>query len=182
MAIRTTSARVAVALATANGARVPEWCADIVDSGGSRGNIGSILHGLDCGRVLAAMDRCPEEVRCWLLLAYGADGYAPSRALHLVTSALYGQLARERTIKTTPARVANMAGAVVGDLTRQYRNPDRPGASDGDYARAIGVPTNQYKDVRPTVEAMQRIIDGWDRAGLGEVAASLCGEQTENAA
>lgn len=177
--INTLSARVAIAVATANGMRIPEWCAEVIDGGGGRGNIASVLHALDCGRVLAAVDRTSEAARHWLLLAYGADGYAPSRAAHLVACHLQLTYVQERHVRSEPNRLAGAAGAVVGDLVKQYRSPTRPGAGPGEYCKAIGVPADRWKDWKPAVERMQRIVDGWDRQGLGLVAAELPAEIRE---
>ncbi|UEX76817.1 hypothetical protein LMH63_12715 [Spiribacter halobius] len=127
--IRTTSARVAIAVATANGMQVPGWVDEALAAArsGKPDNTAAIWHGLDCGRVLAAVDRCLPHVRSWLLLTYGADGYASSRALHRVTSELYRQYAETRTIRMRPDRVVLAAAAVISDLRQQYRSPTREG-------------------------------------------------------
>lgn len=171
--INTRSARVAIAIATANGMRAPEWAAEVLDTGGHRGNVADMLHHLDCGRVLAAVDRCSEAVRCWLLLAYAADGYAPRKAPHVVTSELYSRYVRERNVKATPARLVSIASAVIGDCAHQYRSPAKSPAMPADYCRAIGIPTNQYHHIKIPVEQMRNMLDGMDAQGLGVVASEL---------
>lgn len=171
--IKTSSARVAIAIATANGMRVPEWCAEQVSTGGHRGTLASLAHGMNCGQVLAAVERSPLAVRSWLLLAYGVDGYASSRALHIVTGELYSCYARQRTVRADPPRIAAACGAVVSDLRQCYRTPSRPGAGPGEYMRAIGARRDQWRDWATTVAALQGIVGQWDREGLAPVAAVL---------
>lgn len=180
--ISTTSARLAIAVATANGHRAPEWCADVVQNSNKYDSIPAILHGLDAGRILAAVDTCPEPVRAWLLVCYAADGYAPRRYLHIVTSNLYLEHARRRTVRMIPAHAANIAGAVITDMLGRCRNPERLPARPGEYTKAVGLKSDRYQDIMPMVESMQGVIETWDGAGLKVVASELPFRMRERAA
>jgi len=171
--INTTSARVAIAVASANGMRAPEWCAERIDTGGHRGTLESLFHNLDSGRVLAAVDHNPEPVRCWLLLAYAADGYAPYKAPHVVIAELYQRYVNERNVRATPERLVSIARAVVTDLAQQYRTPTRPGATLAQYAEQIGVSARQVQDYERPITSMQEMVDALDAQGLGVVASEL---------
>lgn len=171
--INTTSARVAIAVASSNGMRIPEWCEERIDTGGHRGTLESLFHHLDCGRVLAAVDRNPDAVRCWLLLAYSAEGYAPHKAPHVVTAELYRRYVSERNVRATPERLVAVARAVMEDLVQQYRTPISPGASPSAYAERIQIPQRQIKDYHRAIQSMQAMIDDMDAQGLGVVASEL---------
>lgn len=180
--INTTSARVAIAVATATGQRTPPWCTDLVQGSEHNDSIPAILHYLDAGRVLAAVDSCPEAVRCWLLTCYAADGYASSRYLHVITATLYLEHARLRTIRCLPTTAATVAGAVIGDMVMTYRNPDALPARPCEYTKAIGVKTDRYSDYVPMINSMQRIVESWDGQGLIQVSKALPHHLRERAA
>lgn len=171
--INTTSARLAIAIATAHGHRAGAWFDELVRHSSPTDTTSAALHNLDAGRVLAAVDACAEPVREWLLWCYGADGCVPARLLHGVTATLYREAACRRTLRTTPGRAANLAGAVAVDMRERCRAPHRAPAPPGAFAKAVGLAPNRAVGLMPTVEFMRAIIEGWDATGIRFVASKL---------
>lgn len=171
--INTTSARLAITVATASGYRSPEWVMDFIQGSNKPDNIPAILHGLDAGRILAAVDTCTEPVRTWLLICYGCDGYTSNRQLHVATSHLYLEHARQRSIREMPAKIASVAGAVIADSISRYRNPSREPAIPSEFTHAAGLAPNQFSQIEPIIDSMRNTTETWDRHGLTTVAAAL---------
>lgn len=175
--IRTNSARMAIAIATGQGWQAPDWdqiarlgCR--IDRSGKGTNIPSILHNLDCGRVLAGMDANGPQVRDWLCLAYAADGYMDEHCPERVHEALMAEyVAHHGEADETHHRLGFIA-------MHQYRCHMRQLSTrlfkPGDIAKKLGVDHRRYSDTwEPKMALMFDILDRWDRRGLGAVSRML---------
>lgn len=171
--IRTTSARIAITIATGNG-----WSATDgmemarygckIQKGGGSSNIPAMLHGLDCGRVLAAMDYCPGHIRDWLILAYAAtgimDGDCPLR-VHERLMAQYGEHTEQE---------ARLAFMVMHNYRYELIDHERRVLGPVAMSEKLGVNHRRFSEqFHDAMQSMRTIMDRWDKEGLREVARVL---------
>lgn len=169
--INTTSARHAITLVMASGWRAPDLAIRVQTSG--RGDTTPhILHGLDCGRVLAAVDALREPVRSWLYVAYAPSGWVHESHVWRVQEELIAEYHRQRKVRQ-PGKVAVMALVCLGDMrARLVRGA--PKLSPSAIAAKVRIdPRNWPHGWADAYATMEEIIDGWDREGLTQVAAKL---------
>lgn len=175
--IKTTSARVAITIATGNG-----WSADDtmdmiklgvrVQKGSAASNIPSMLHGLDCGRILAAIDRIDEPARDWAVLVYGAAGYADSGCVFRVHDRLYAAYVVAQGRKPqSPDRIRDIAMVAMHDM--RHRLVNHVSLKPADYAQKAGFDVRNWGSYKDKIECMHKIMDGWDKQALGVVSRAL---------
>lgn len=164
--ITTKSARVAILEATACGRQTCERV------GGFGGSSAMIAHGLSCGTVLAAVERCAREIADWLYVAYACETYpGVHRRAVCCQASLYSAFVRLHAIRAEPARLLTLAGAAMEDMRRRYQG--QPGHELSWYQSAVGFKRQNERAWIRAIEQMLGVLDTWDRRGLAEVAAVL---------
>ncbi|MBK5943333.1 hypothetical protein LRF89_06645 [Halorhodospira sp. 9621] len=176
--IRTYSAKLAITIATLHGWQTPESdqmryrCR--IDFSPATSTAGAVAHGIDCGRVLAAVDDCPEPSRLWLYIAYAepaaewVSDEGVFRLHDLLTLAV-----RERIpgLKVAADRLESLMLAAMGD--KRWTGLGNPRLRPADYARKVGFPRQSWPNYRRVVQAAHDQIDDWEAVGLKRVAAVL---------
>lgn len=182
MAIRTTSARIAITMATGNGWRAQDWDELLklgcrIDRSGSGSNVPGMLHALDCGRVLAALDTCGEPAKDWAMLAYAAPGAIDDQCpfrVHERLMIVY-LLMQDRTPKQTE-KIGRLAWVSMHDMRQRQLHHERA-MQPGDVAKKVGFAPNNWDTWKPKMEQMQMVIDEWDKHALDRVARVLFARQ-----
>ncbi len=165
--ILTTSARVAIAAATANGRETLDSVgAGVPDS------LSRILHGLDCGRVLAAIDDCDPLEQDWLVAAYATDGW-PGKVQAAVRcqAQLYAEYTRRRAVRACTGKMLRLAAATM--VHTSYRGLGAPGLAPAAVAELVGFDVRNWDAWQKAMHVMMDVLDGWDARGLGRVAKAL---------
>lgn len=169
--INTTSARAAITMAMANGWRSPDLTVR-VQTGSKGDTTPQILHGIDCGRVLAAVDALPEPVRSWIYVAYAPAGWVTENHVWRVQEELITEYHRRRQVRE-PGKIAVMALVCLSDMrARLSRNAPKlgPAAIAKKVRFDIRNWGNGWSD---SYAVLEDIIDQWDREGLGPIAKNL---------
>lgn len=165
--ITTSVAWVAILQATAHGRETRERVAGGVVCSGPM-----VAHGLDCGAVLAAMERCPRPVEDWLLAAYAAEGYpGVAQAAIRCQAALYAEYTRRRVVRSCTQKMFTLAGVVMHDF--RERRKGNPARGIAWYAGEVRFKPENWATWSKAVTAMMDILEQWDCRGLREVGAIL---------
>ena len=165
--IETKSARWAITLATLRGHQSADSDHALygrrIQRGRGTSTAGEVAHGVDCGRVLAAVGRQREVVRLWLLVAYAEPPWEwvcdadPLRLHELLCEEAGLSTGREQDI-----------GMIAIDDMRQrvVRNRRLSGA---EYCRRLGLDRSAYQRLSSTVDAALDALDGLEAEGLKAV-------------
>lgn len=161
------SARRAIRIATEAG-----WAKPDGPGGGDKSDsLPQILHGLDCGRVLKAVDLVPQPDRSWLLIAYAAHGWAGEAEAFRLQEALVDEYHARRKVREK-GKIANMAIVAVHDMQR--RSLKQPALSPVEVCRKIRVdPKNWSKSWSDSWHVMGQILNEMDGRGLTIVKTHL---------
>jgi hypothetical protein len=169
--INTSSARAAITLATGAGWQSPDLTVKVDKSDRDR-SVPKILHGLDCGRILRAMDKTKEPHRSWLCVAYAATGWATDEHLSRVHEELVTEFHKRKQVRQ-PGKISIMALVCIGDM----RNRLSGGASKlapAAIARKVRFDVRNWDNGWvENYREMEAILDDWDRQGLAPIAADL---------
>lgn len=169
--INTTSARTAITMAMASGWRSPDLSIRVQTS--SKGDTTpQILHGLDCGRILRAMGEVPEPMRSWLYVAYAPPGWVEDGHVWRIQEELIGEYHRRRQVRE-PGKIAVLALVCLGDMRARITRGARKLSPAAIAAKVRFDVRNWGGAWAENYAAMEEIIDGWDRDGLGPIARDL---------
>lgn len=169
--INTSSARTAITMAMASGWRSPELTIR-VDTSSKGDTTPQILHGLDAGRIIKAVEEVPDPARSWLYLAYAPPGWVTEAHAWRVQEELVSAYHQVRKVRE-PGKIAVLALVCLGDM-RDRLSRGAAKLSPSVIARKVRVdPRNWPHGWAENYETMEAIIDGWDREGLGPIAESL---------
>lgn len=169
--INTTSARHAITMAMASGWRSPDLSVR-VDTSSKGDTTPQILHGLDAGRILSALDQVPEPAKSWLHFAYGPPGWVTEAHIWRIQEELIEAYHQQRQVRL-PGKIAVLALVCLSDMRARL---SRGAAKLGSAAIAQKVRfdrRNWDNGWSENYTVMEAIIDGWDRAGLTPVANNL---------
>ncbi|MCG5538967.1 hypothetical protein [Halorhodospira sp. 9622] len=179
--IQTVSARVAIALATQMG-----WEAGDDIGSGNRGSgyshtSGHVAHGIDCGQVLAAVDRQEPAVRDWLLVAYACPGYVGLETAHRVRGRLQEAVAVAhdcRSKKLPEFVTAAMSVYIERAMDGQRRTSEVTREKWLQCARLAGLNMRHKARWEPRQQTVEQLISRWEASGLNDVRKTLtCGEE-----
>lgn len=175
---RSISARMAITIATGHGWR-PGSLGEMLElltqvQYGSKGsNIEAILHGMDCGRVLSALDTVGHPSRDWALLAYAAPGWADDDCPFRVHSRLMLAYVLQQTRQPkAPEKIGRLAWVTLHDMRVRYlRHEDAmPPAL---IAAKVGFDVRAWSKWREKKAVMEEVIEDWDREAVQCVAEVL---------
>lgn len=168
--IKTKHAPMAIAIATANGQTKPLASR----AGGGYDSIPKILHGLDCGAVLAAVDACDDPVRPWLYAGYAVPGYRGETLnwMRSLFKLLDEYLAGRTNVRCSEDQLVAMAASVMRDhsdsvLGQQSKPPCWYAAEVGFNARNWD---GRWLKVR---NQLRDVLAGWEREGFAVVEDAL---------
>ena len=173
--IETKSAAVAVTLATLRGHQSAESSHELygcrIQRQGAGNTSGEVAHGVDCGRVLATVDRQREPVRMWLYTAYAeppwewvGDDMFFGLHEHVVSHC-------RPQMRCTGSRAEDLAMLAIHDMRqRRVRGESLPGA---EYTRKLGLDRSAWRRIDGDVRALLNEVDGLDAEGLKAVASVI---------
>ena len=169
--INTTSAREAIRLATEAG-----WGAPKEQTGKRQGKpdtIPMVLHGLDCARVIKALDRIGQPYQAWLRFAYASPGWGSELDMLRVHEALVNAYHRGRTIRQ-PGKIANLALVALYDFRQRQRSQGAHKLAPAEVCLRVQVDVRNWaKCWAQSYDAMLDELDTWDRDGLAPVKETL---------
>jgi len=165
--IETKSARWAITLATLRGHQSAESDHALygrrIQRGRGTSTAGEVAHGVDCGRVLAAVGRQREVVRLWLMVAYAEPPWEwisdadPLR--------LHDLLCEEAGLST--GREQDVAMIAIDDMRQRVVRQKR--LSQAEYCRRIGLDKSAYPRLSASVDRALNALDEIEAEGLKEV-------------
>lgn len=175
--IETRSAATAITLATLRGHQSAESDHKLygcrIQRKGAGGSSGEVAHGVDCGRVLAAVDRQRLPVMRWLYFAYAEPVW------EWMTDAGMCNLHAELTLKCEPwvgsqsERAERLAATAMHDKRVSKVRGHQYGFPNAEYTRCIGLDRSAWRRIEPVVTALRDTLDDWDAEGLKAVAAEI---------